>query len=145
MISFALADQRHTMRFPVLRVRAWNRPLPGREIYVSPFHQYQLITRWAIRSRILSKAARTGLTGQRRMLQDSPRIAATLRIPSNFIGRLILEKDDWSFVIKAHTIIEGALSRHISARINGGALENDPMPTIPFDAEGYLNRFAGAR
>jgi hypothetical protein len=47
----------------------------------------------------------------------------TLGVPQEFIRRLLFEPDDWSFVLKLHALLEGALNRKLLELIGKPALE----------------------
>lgn len=47
-----------------------------------------------------------------------------LRVKSGFFEGLLKEKDDWSFIIKIHSLVEAAVSHYLSVKIGNKNLES---------------------
>jgi hypothetical protein len=56
-----------------------------------------------------------------------------LKVKSGFFADLLEEKNDWSFIIKLHSLVEAAISHYLSVKLNNNKLES-VFQRIPLSA-----------
>jgi len=62
--------------------------------------------------------------GIRRVIEEQIKpLEKRLKVEQGFFERLLKEKNDWSFIIKLHSLVEAAVSHYLSIKIGNDKLE----------------------